>query len=519
MIKNINRFTSLYFPSISQFLCMSRFSNMILVPFFNQKKRRLQHHCTRIIDISLKESNRIHRILPTSVFLFFCLLAPAFGQTWKAGIAKTIITPESSMWMAGYAARKAPSQGKIHELWAKALALEDANGLRSVLVTLDLVGLPKQISDQIRDQLKMKANLERSQIILNSSHTHSGPVLVNALSDIYPLNEEEKEKIRRYSEAFKDKIVDLVVKAFNDLEAVKIFSGNGVSRIAVNRRNNIEKQLTIHTELEGPNDFAVPVLKIEKNDGDILAIAFGYACHPTVLDTTLWSGDYPGFAQLELENSHPGATALFFQGAGADQNPMPRRTIPLARQYGRTLAAAVDRVLEERMTELEPVFTSDYQEIPLGINSPPTRSELTHYIDSMVPDGYQKRWAQRVRDRLDTGESFPPSYPFPIQVWKLGSQPIFTIGGETVSGYALQLKQIFGFDAFVMGYCNDVMSYIPTALILHEGGYEGCTAQQVYGLTGTWAYDTENKIISHLVEMAKNLDIPLPDHKLIEIKK
>ncbi|MHC4567864.1 MAG: neutral/alkaline non-lysosomal ceramidase N-terminal domain-containing protein, partial [Planctomycetota bacterium] len=51
--------------------------------------------------------------------------ANAKRQQWKAGVASVVITPEKSMWMAGYAARKAPSEGKVHDLWAKALALED----------------------------------------------------------------------------------------------------------------------------------------------------------------------------------------------------------------------------------------------------------------------------------------------------------------------------------------------------------------------------------------------------------
>ena len=68
---------------------------------------------------------------------------------------------------------------------------------------------------------------------------------------------------------------------------------------------------------------------------------FGYACHPTVLDGYEWSGDYPGFAQIELEKSYPGTVAMFFQGTGADMNPLPRRTVPLAQQYGEELAAAV----------------------------------------------------------------------------------------------------------------------------------------------------------------------------------
>ena len=114
---------------------------------------------------------------------------------WKAGVARAVITPEQSMWLAGYAARTDPSDGKLHELWAKALALEDAEGKQSVLITTDLLGFPKKMSDNIRDRLKEKFELSRAQIILNSSHTHSGPVLQDALFDIYPLDSLQLEKI------------------------------------------------------------------------------------------------------------------------------------------------------------------------------------------------------------------------------------------------------------------------------------------------------------------------------------
>ncbi|NND34719.1 MAG: hypothetical protein HKN76_19185, partial [Saprospiraceae bacterium] len=263
------------------------------------------------------------------------------GAHWLGGVAKSEITPKDTMWMAGYASRTGPATAVLHSLWVKALALQDTAGKRAVLVTMDLVGIPKDLSNQIKDRLHLLLNLDRSQIILNTSHTHSGPVLEKALFDIYPLEGDHPKLIQDYSKELVDQIVKLVENAFSQLEPVDISAANGVSRIQVNRRNNLEKKLTIQSELQGPNDFAVPVLKISRTDGTLKALAFGYACHPTVLDTSLWSGDYPGYAQIELEKNYPGITALFFQGAGADQNPLPRRTIPLAKQYGRTLAAAV----------------------------------------------------------------------------------------------------------------------------------------------------------------------------------
>ena len=42
-------------------------------------------------------------------------------------------------------------------------------------------------------------NLDRSQVLLNSSHTHNSPVLRDALLDVYPLHSEQREKIEAYS--------------------------------------------------------------------------------------------------------------------------------------------------------------------------------------------------------------------------------------------------------------------------------------------------------------------------------
>src|SRR6187549_651374 len=91
---------------------------------------------------------------------------------WKAGAAKEIITPAESMWMSGYGARTKPAEGKETELWAKALVLEDARGRRAVLVSLDLVGLPRLLSQRICRTLEQKQGLARAQVVLACSHTH-----------------------------------------------------------------------------------------------------------------------------------------------------------------------------------------------------------------------------------------------------------------------------------------------------------------------------------------------------------
>ncbi|ADB36666.1 neutral/alkaline non-lysosomal ceramidase N-terminal domain-containing protein [Spirosoma linguale] len=430
---------------------------------------------------------------------------PASAQGWKAGTARVIITPKEPLWQAGYASRTHPADGKLHDLWAKALALEDSTGKRAVLVTTDMLGFPKAMSDRIRARLNSQFGLSKAQVILNSSHTHSGPVLDNALQDIYPLDAKEQAKIDRYSRWLESQIVTLAGQALTKLEPVKLFAQNGVTRFQVNRRNNKEGALVGQSELKGPNDYAVPVIKLVDAAGTLKAIVFGYACHPTVLDLYQWSGDYAGFAQLELEKAHPGVTALFFQGAAGDQNPLPRRTIPLARQYGRELAAAVDRVLDESMRNLPPQLRTAYSEIELPLSAPPSEAELTK--TSQDGESYMKRWATRLLAEKKQGKPFLTSYPYPLQIWQLGNQPILSFGGELVVQYALDCKKRFGQDIFVMGYANDVMGYIPSVTILQEGGYEGATSQMVYGLPSSWAPEVPNLIDREINRLAEQIGL------------
>ncbi|GAB4041512.1 neutral/alkaline non-lysosomal ceramidase N-terminal domain-containing protein [Spirosoma gilvum] len=430
-----------------------------------------------------------------------------WAKGWKAGVAKVVITPKESQWQAGYASRTHAADGKLHDLWAKALVLEDESGKRAVLVTTDMLGFPKDMSDPIRERLKTQFGLSKAQIILNSSHTHSGPVLGHALLDIYPLDAGQQAIIDRYTRWLEDQIVALVGNALKQLEPVELSAQNGVTRFQVNRRNNKEGALLEQTELKGPNDYAVPVIKVTTTAGKLKAVVFGYACHPTVLDIYQWSGDYAGFAQIELEKEHPGVTALFFQGAAGDQNPLPRRTVPLAKQYGRELAVAVDRVLEEPMRPLDPQLKTAYSEIELPLSAPPTEAELLKTANETTP--YLKRWATRMLAQQKQGKSFIRSYPYPLQIWQLGNQPILSFGGELVIEYALVCKKRFGPDIFVMGYSNDVMGYIPSATILQEGGYEGASSQMVYGLPSPWAPSVPNLIYNEINRLADEVGIPL----------
>ena len=446
------------------------------------------------------------------LFLIIFCSVPVYSQDiktsgqWKAGVARAVITPEEPMWMAGYGSRDHPSAGMIHDLWVKILALEDSKGRKALLVTTDLESFAKYLSDRIRNRISATYGLTRAQVILNSSHTHSGPVL-QGMYNIYTQDPAENEKITRYSKKLEETIVALAGEAIKSLKPAHLYSGSGVTRFQVNRRNNVEAKISEQTEINGPNDYSVPVLKVTNSSGDLLAVAFGYACHNTTLSGYEWCGDYAGFAQIELEKLYPGASAMFFQGAGADQNPLPRRSVYLAQQYGRSLAAATDRVLKEEMKALSPVLTTVYSEIDLEFAPLKSKEELMKIAGESK--GYQKRWAEEILHKMETGEKIMTVYPYPVQIWKLGEQPLISMGGELVIDYTLKFKEKYGSDIFVIGYSNDVMAYIPSAKILKEGGYEGASSQIAFGLPSPWKENIETLIITEVDRLAGIAGIPL----------
>jgi Neutral/alkaline non-lysosomal ceramidase, N-terminal len=429
---------------------------------------------------------------------------------WKAGVAKAEITPVEPLWLAGYASRVKPSEGKVMELWVKALALEDARGGRAVLVTSDTLGIPQSIYRNVCARVKMRFELDPAQVMLTASHTHCGPVLRGALYDMYPLDQELRERIEAYSARVEAAIVETLGKALATLEPARVTAGEGRAGFAVNRRANSEPDVSKLIQdgmLQGPVDHSVPVLAVFLPNGMLKAVMFGYACHNTVMDFYQWSGDYAGFAQLDIEKSHPNATAMFFMGCGGDQNPLPRRQPALAERYGHMLAAAVEEVLLAPPRALTPELATAMEVVPLEFGPAPTEPEFSTLKASENPS--TQRWATRLLDELNAGKPFARSYPFPVQAWRLGDQLLMALGGEPVVDYALSFKKVFGPQTWVAGYANDVMTYIPSQRVLREGGYEGGGANIVYGLPAhRWADDVEATITASARRMVNQVATP-----------
>ncbi len=423
-------------------------------------------------------------------------------SSWKAGVAKVKITPTEPIWLAGYGSRDRPTGKVLQDIFTKALALQDESGTVSVLVSTDLLGFNRAMSEEVFDRVRRRFDLTRDRLVINASHTHSSPVAGEVLHSAYSMSQENEAVVGRYTEDLLDKTVSVIARSIQNLEPADLEFEQGLAGFAVNRRRARKGK----RHLPAPVDHDVPVLAVRSNRGVLKAIVFGYACHATVLSGYEVSGDWPGFAQEFLERTHVGATALFLTGCGADANPLPRRSVDLARMYGEILAIAVNQVLDKEMSPVLGPLKTAFQRVDVPFHTPPTRSELERRITN--EEGSLRRHAEHLLEILDREGRIQDSYPYPVQVWSFGKGLTFIhLAGEVVVDYALRFKAAYGWDdVWVTGYSNEVFAYIPSLRVLKEGGYEGGGAMIPYGQPGPFRAAVEEIIaekVDELVSLTK----------------
>ena len=414
-------------------------------------------------------------------------LAARPAPAWRAGVAAVDITPEVGIWMAGFAARTCPSEGVGLPLRAKALALEDEGGRRAVLVTADLLGVTAAMTTRVAEALRRSERLPREALLVNASHTHSGPVTADMLSIAYDLPPGQEARIAAYTGALEAKLVEVARRALGALAPARLSYAEGRATFAANRR--------VQFTPDGPVDHAVPVLDVAGPDGAARAVVFGYACHNTTLQAPWCSlhGDYAGVAQAALERRHPGATALFVAGCGGDQNPKPRGTLELAEAHGTALADAVEAARTSRTAVAGPLRCA-YGVVDLPFAPAPTPAQLEARRHD--PDVYVRKHARAMLDVLARDGRLPEVQPAPVSVWRFGGAfTLVAIGGEVVVDYALRLrKEHAGRRLWVAGYSHDVFGYLPSLRVLREGGYEGGGAMIYYGRPGPFAPPVEELV-------------------------
>jgi hypothetical protein len=437
--------------------------------------------------------------------LTLLLATTVLAQSWQAGSAKVDITPKGPIWMAGYAARTKPSEGVLLPLHAKALALDDGRKGRVVFVSADIIGFPKSVAEEIAIAALKKYKLARSQLVLNASHTHSGPVVWPNLASMYFFSNEERAKVEAFTRNFVNQVVDLIGASIANLKPSQVEYDLGRANFAIHRRLPSPDGIKLTPNPSGPTDHTVPTLRVRDSKQQLTAVLFGYSCHNTTMTGEFYqlSGDYAGFAQAEVEAKFPGAVALFSMACGGDQNPNPRSSLEATKTHGHELAEAVIAAVSRKGDLLKGPIRSRFQMIDLPYQ-PFGRNDFEQELKST--NKFAVRRAESMIQAIDN-RSISRDLAYPIQAIQLGQARVVTLGGEVVVDYCLRLRrETANPNLIVMGYSNDVMCYIPTKKQVEEGGYESKDSFMYYGQPAPLKGEIEEIIIDKVKSLLKRLN-------------
>ncbi|WFO75141.1 neutral/alkaline non-lysosomal ceramidase N-terminal domain-containing protein [Desulfurococcaceae archaeon MEX13E-LK6-19] len=292
-------------------------------------------------------------------------------NNYIAGFAKTVITPEKSMPMAGYINREHHATGKLDDLYARVLYLESPLKGSVLIVSLDLIRIDNELYKELRNTIATKYNLNPDSIHVVATHTHSGPEISLEVWNTKPLNHIEKELVREYRNFLLEKITETVGTALNNLHPVKIQVGS----------TQIEGVASNRVDPNGPIDNETVIITIKDSEDNIRAIVINYACHPTVLGplNTLYSGDLAGKVSKIIEDTY-NCVCLYLNGAAGNVSTRFTRRSQDYHEVEKFASLIVNKIKEKLTQGLEEIpvstITTTWHKETIKLRNPPSEEEL-----------------------------------------------------------------------------------------------------------------------------------------------
>lgn len=441
--------------------------------------------------------------------LFLLSVTAVQAADFQVGLARADVTPTEPIRLSGYAARSTAYEAIDTPLHARAMVLRESTGPLRALVSVDSIGLPGDLTVEIAKLLKEKHGIQRDDLVISGTHSHTAPQLSRGLDNLYtiPQSAEEQAKTDAYTLLVRDRVVEAVGQAIENLAPAKLTVNIGEATFAKNRRGLKDgKWIGFSVEAGGVVDHTVPMLRITAADGTVRAVLYNYACHCTTFGPghNRVNGDWAGYAAAELEAAHPGMLAFSVIGCGADANPDREGPTQLekAKAQGHELASAVEKQLAAEGLEVTAPLQSTFGFAGIAPERPSAEA-LTKQLLSTQPQ--VRRHAENMLATLARMGRLPETYPMPIHVWRFGDQfAMVFMGGEVVADYAHRIRKELPAATWVSAYCDDVFGYVASERMRAEGGYEVDESMIYYNQPGRWATGTEEVIFRRIHELYDN---------------
>ncbi len=367
---------------------------------------------------------------------FILLLLSAFGSCQpkeapsknilRAGASSAPVSPPVGTYIAGDKQNRTFT-GVHDDLYAKAVVIDDGKNALAIL-TIDCIGLMHTDLQRIRKKVAELSDFPVSNIVVSSTHTHSGPDVVG----IWGPDLQHTGVDSSYMDFLTTTAAKQIIAADQNKVQVQLRTGESVYG-----------QGWVENICNEEIDRSVNVIQFTDTQGNPVASLTNFACHPTFMDATYTevSADYvAGFYQT-LDSAWGGEN-LFLQGAiGGWVQPTPERgNIRLALEKGKGLAGVAIQALENAETELE--NSVDFRSQSLAL---PVMNEGWKQLSAIgtIP--------RSIQDSVHTEVAW----------FRIGPAEFATHPGETAPWFGLETKKLMrGSPKFVLALSQDALGYI-----------------------------------------------------------
>ena len=399
------------------------------------------------------------------------------------GVARRNITPPVGASMAGYAGRDHGAEGVHDELWVRALFLCDGENC-AALLSRDTLSTRNEEMDLLAEVFERRLGLERDQIFIANTHTHSGPAT----------DYDDDAKNRSYVETLAEICAGAVAEARAKARPATLSVAERPVQCGVNRRELRDGAMVLGVNPAGPCDRVVDVLSFaEAATGRTMATIFRHGVHGVVMGgrNYLISGDAPGAAEAFVEANLPGV-AGFLAGASGDINAYHHGgTFDDVAMLGRRLGAATVQATTEtgearsnlRLATVRHEFELPIAQIEDEADLRADRAELEDALEKIEagegPDGLG-RWdcERRLKhvnaqiEAIEAGEELT-GLPTFAQVLALGDVALVGWPGEVFCEIAQQVREQSPFVTTLdVTHVGGSIGYVPVASAYEDGGYE-----------------------------------------------
>jgi neutral ceramidase len=369
---------------------------------------------------------------------------------------------------------------------------------------------------QIRREIAARTGIPAAQVMICCSHTHSGPITY--------MGPAQSKRERAYAANLIYQIAGAAVAAHHQLQPVRIGYGRGKAYIGLNRREQRpDGQVVLGTNLAGPTDPEVLILRLDSAEGQPLAVVANYACHAVALSAESYgiSADWPGAMRWAVESA-TGATCLFIQGACADINPRggPGTDYGRVQTLGESVAGGVLQAWADTETTSEAIALAGMRKVlslplrgPLDADGKPVPSG-----QEVVAAAMKTPWEAVAKLRAERFPWHAPvrevkgvwRTPVEMQVFRMGEAAVVALAAEPFVevGLAVKARTPLPYTMFA-GYSNGSVGYLPTAAAYEIGGYEVVHSYVWYHLPAplapTCAKQVEDAGVAFLGALTKDI--------------